>query len=89
MKKNILLVMPKVPYSINDWNLPPIGIVYISSFLKQKGFNIFTLNLTIEKGTIKDIMSDIIQKRNIDIIATGDLVVNYKQLKEDKVRIMV
>lgn len=36
MRKNVLLVLPKVPGAMAMWNVPPIGILYISSSIKKK-----------------------------------------------------
>ena len=81
MAKNILLVLPKVPASMEMWNIPPIGMLYISSALKEGGLNVYNLNLMLEENT-KEAIENIILKNNIDIIATGDLVLNYKAVQE-------
>lgn len=82
MRKNILLVMPKVPYALNDWNIPPVGLLYISASLKNRGFNVYTLNLMLEDLVMEDVLKKYILSNNIDIIATGDLVVNYRAVKD-------
>ena len=56
MRKNILLVMPKVPYALNDWNIPPVGLLYISASLKNRGFNVYTLNLMLEDLVMEDVL---------------------------------
>ncbi len=82
MNKNILLILPKVPGAMEMWNVPPIGILYISSALKSKGFNVYSLNLVLEEGNIKTSVENAIEKNNIDIVGTGDLVLNYRPVKE-------
>lgn len=82
MKKNILLVMPRVPYALNDWNIPPIGIAYVSASLKRNGFRVFNLNLTLENNSIEDSVRNAIELNHIDIVATGDLIVNYRVVKD-------
>ncbi len=82
MKKNILLVLPRVPGALEIWNVPPIGILYVSSSLKKQGFNVYTLNLMLSDEPITDIIKEKIQEFNIDVIGTGDLVLNYRAVKE-------
>ncbi len=80
--KNILLVMPRISYAINDWNIPPVGILYVSACMKKAGLPVYTLNLNLAEGEVGDIISKEIQKNSIDIVCTGDLVVNYKAVQE-------
>lgn len=82
MRKNVLLVLPKVPGAMAMWNVPPIGILYISSSIKKKGFNVYTLNLMLEEGSIQSALENAIKENKIDILGTGDLVLNYKAVKE-------
>lgn len=74
--------MPRIPYSINDWNLPPVGVLYISSYMKTKKLPVFNLNLNIEEGNLYDIMKTAILENDIDIISVGGLIVNYSSIKE-------
>lgn len=82
MKMKVLLVMPKVPYAINDWNIPPVGIAYVSSSMKKMGIEVHNLNLSLSKYETKEAIERAIEEFQIDIVATGDLVVNYKAVKE-------
>ncbi len=81
-KKQVLLVMPKVPYAINDWNIPPVGILYVSSYMKKMGISVHCLNLCICEESPMVVLKRTIQEKHIDIVATGDLVVNYLAVKE-------
>ena len=81
-KKQVLLVMPKVPYAINDWNIPPVGILYVSSYMKKMGISVHCLNLCICEEEPMAALRRTIQEKHIDIVATGDLVVNYPAVKE-------
>ncbi len=81
-KKQVLLVMPKVPYAINDWNIPPIGILYVSSYMKKMGISVHCLNLCISENEPMDELKQTIREKQINIVATGDLVVNYLAVKE-------
>lgn len=80
-KKEVLLVMPNVPCGHKEWPVPPIGIPYISAYMKKAGISVHCLNLCICENPM-DVLKETIQEKNIDIIATGDLVVNYKEVKE-------
>lgn len=81
-KKHVLLVMPKVPYAINDWNIPPVGILYVSSYMKKMGIDVRCLNLCICEEPINVVLERTIRENEIDIVGTGDLVVNYQAVKE-------
>ena len=35
---NVLLVMPKTGYLWDEWATPPIGIAYVSSYLKENRY---------------------------------------------------
>ncbi len=79
---NVLLVMPKVPYAINDWNIPPVGIAYVSSSMKAMGLVVHNLNLSLSEYDTEEAIQRAIEENNIDVVATGDLVVNYQAVKE-------
>ena len=81
-KMNVLLVMPKVPYAINDWNIPPVGILYVSSYMKKIGISVHCLNLCISDEEPCVAVERAIRENGIDIVATGDLVVNYEAVRE-------
>lgn len=81
-RKQVLLVMPKVPYAINDWNIPPVGILYVSSYMKKMGISVHCLNLCICEEPPITVLERVIKEKHIDIVATGDLVVNYLAVRE-------
>lgn len=81
-KKQVLLVMPAVPYTLYDWPIPPVGILYVSSYMKKMGISVHCLNLGICGENPMVEMRRVIQDKQIDIVATGDLVVNYDIVKE-------
>ncbi len=78
----VLLVMPKVPYAINDWNIPPVGIAYVSACMKRAGIEVYNLNLSLSEYDTKDAIERAIDEYGIEIVATGDLVVNYRAVQE-------
>lgn len=78
---NILLVIPRIAYEFLESNCPPIGILYVSSAMKQAGLNVIPLNLILEEGNIEDLIIEKIKEHNIKFVATGGLVANYREVK--------
>lgn len=81
-KINILLVMPKVDIGYQDWSVPPVGIAYVSAALKEKGFQVFNVNLNLESDSMEAVLEREIREHNVDLIGTGGLIVNYHIIKE-------
>jgi radical SAM superfamily enzyme YgiQ (UPF0313 family) len=75
-KLNFLLVMPR----LDSFNVFPLGIPYISSVMKQAGFNVFTLNLNHIDGDTGDIVNNEIEKNGIDVLMTGGLSAHFNKL---------
>lgn len=80
-KKQVLLVMPNVVCDISGWQVPPIGIPYVSAYMKKQGISVHCLNLCICDEPMKTLEQTILQEQ-IDIVATGGLVVNWQEVKE-------
>lgn len=81
-KLNILMVMPKVDIGYQDWPVPPVGIAYVSAALKQAGFSVFHVNMNLETASVSQVLENAILTNDIDLVATGGLVVNYHTIKE-------
>ena len=79
---NVLLVMPKTSGLWDEWATPPIGITYVSSYLKENGVQVYTVNLNLEEEDIETVLRNYIQKYQIDILGTGDLVVYHEKLQK-------
>ena len=79
---NVLLVMPKTGYLWDEWATPPVGIAYVSAYLKANHVNVYTVNMNLEDGSIYDVLEEKIRKYNIDILGTGELVVNFQKIQE-------
>ena len=73
--------MPRIVSTIGEGYYFPLGISYISTAMKQAGFNVFNLNLNHINGIIEDIISNEIIKNNIDVVMTGGLSFQYNSLK--------
>lgn len=80
-KKKVLLVIPNVGCNWGEWPVPPIGIPYVSAYMKKQGISVHCLNLPICDEPMKT-LEQTIRQEQIDIVATGDLVVNYLAVKE-------
>lgn len=79
---NVLLVMPRTGYLWNEWATPPVGIAYVSSYLKSNGVHVYTINMNLEEDDIETVLRKYILENNIDILGTGELVINYDKLQE-------
>lgn len=79
---NVLLVMPRTGYLWDEWATPPVGIAYVSSYLKKNAVHVYTVNLNLEEDDIETVLRKHIEENNIDILGTGELVVNYEKLQE-------
>jgi radical SAM superfamily enzyme YgiQ (UPF0313 family) len=80
----ILMVIPKYNYRKEPdykYNFP-LGLAYILSVIKDKGYSIDCLNMNHLSGKIETILSSAIQKKEYDIICTGSNAMLYSQLKE-------
>lgn len=60
---NQLLVMPRIVSEVEEWYTFPLGIPYVSASLKEKGFNIYTLNLNHIEGSVEGILRSEIKKK--------------------------
>lgn len=81
--KNFLLVVPRFADPGEFYNFP-LGLAYISSYLKSKGFKVFCLNLcNFEKErTTENILAETITTNNINIVCTGGMSCNWDQIDE-------
>lgn len=77
-----LLIMPRLVQTIGDGYSFPLGIAYVSGSMKEAGFDVTTLNLNHVEGTVTDIISEEIERHNIDVVATGGLSFQYPSVRE-------
>lgn len=75
---NILMVMPKSFHG----EFFPIGMAYISSLLKYKGYDVFCLNLNSYDKPDYEILEQHIRKYDIKIVCTGGISLFYAKLKD-------
>ena len=76
-----LIVMPRFIGKTRESYLFPLGIPYISSSLKNAGFQVYTLNLNHLDSPYKE-LQQLILKEKIDVILCGGLSPQFSQLKE-------
>ena len=78
---NYLFVMPRFRQNKEDTYMFPLGIAYVSASLKGVRKNIYCLNLNVNMGEIEEELKKEIEKHQIDVIATGGLTPNFKQIR--------
>lgn len=81
-KMNQLLVMPRFVDKVGKWYHFPLGLPYVSASLKKSGFNIFTINLNNEEGSVEEVLRREISEHNIQIVETGGLSFQYSAIKD-------
>ena len=80
-KSNVLLVIPRYFSTEQCGYIMPMGLLYVSSSLKQSGVaNVFTANLNHIAGEVFDILKEKIDKYDIDIIGTGGISGQYPEI---------
>lgn len=83
----LLVIVPHYyPEDSKKFYLIPLGIMYISAFLKEKGFEVHTLNLNhYPEGKLEETLS----KTSFDAVLTGGLQIHLKIVKKmmDSVRL--
>ena len=74
--KNFLLVVPRFARVGGFYNFP-LGLAYISSSLKSKGFNVHCLNLCHTDEPLNKVLDICIKEKNIDVLGTGGMSQNW------------
>ncbi len=79
---NHLIVVPRIVNTVGDWYQFPLGIAYISSSLRQAGFNVLPLNLNNLEGDVRYIIRSAISRQDIDVVMTGGLTGQYGAIRD-------
>ena len=80
---NFLLVMPKgLGKSPGGYNIFPVGIAYISAYLKGHNFKVITSNLEYHPETTQQLLKSLIEENDIDVICTSGLSRDFPKVKE-------
>jgi radical SAM superfamily enzyme YgiQ (UPF0313 family) len=81
IRQNILLVVPRYFSTEQCGYIMPLGILYVSSSLKQANVaNVFTINLNHAEGDCFDILKQQIDENQIDIIGTGGISGQFQEI---------
>lgn len=73
-RMNVLIVIPKFVRRKNEFYDMPLGLAYISSYLKSSGYSVFALNMNhYVEETEFDVLADYLQNNDIDAVLTGGL----------------
>jgi anaerobic magnesium-protoporphyrin IX monomethyl ester cyclase len=73
--KSICLILPPSPWLISDTDLPFLGPLYLSSYLKDKGFDVTVMDLSGEN------LSDWWPKEHFDVWGITGTSPNFPQMK--------
>jgi anaerobic magnesium-protoporphyrin IX monomethyl ester cyclase len=76
---NYLIVMPLYRENPKEYYQMPLGILYVSSAMKQAGLNVSTLNLNHYENPY-EILKEKIQEDDIDVILSGGLSPQYENI---------
>jgi len=60
----------------------PLGLAYISSYLKSKEYKVVCLNLNHYSEPIEEVLAECIKVHGIDVLCTGGMSTNWKQIEE-------
>ncbi len=80
IKKKYLIVMPRFIQNNGDGYQFPLGICYISSSLKAKGYDVHTMNLNHQESPSD--LEKYIRSHEIDVVMTGGLSVHYQAVRD-------
>ena len=76
---NFLFVTPKDAYRGYIYEFY-IGLAYVSSYMKHRGFNVFCLNTCHCDDPIEQQLSEYINNKQIDVICTGGMSLQFRQI---------
>jgi radical SAM superfamily enzyme YgiQ (UPF0313 family) len=79
--KNYLLALPKESAKVSGHNVFPVGIAYVSAYLKAQGHRVFTANLEFFEETTQDALKRLISEHSIDVLGTSGLSRDYPRVK--------
>ena len=75
----VLIVMPRFSCDTSQYYYQPQGLLFVSSYLKQKGFDVKCLNLN-HYGPKK--LTEVLSSDAFDVVCTGGMHVHYHPVKE-------
>ena len=75
-----LIVAPKYTPTVGVFYEFPLGLAYISSHLKNQGYEVECLNPNHSYEPLEKILTRTIKERRIDVVCTGGLSPHYSQI---------
>lgn len=78
---NFLFVVPKFVGAGQYYSFP-IGLAYVVSYMKHKGFNVFCLNLCHSDDPIEQQLRKSIEDKHIDVVCTGGMSFYWNEVSE-------
>lgn len=78
---NFLFVVPKFAEAGEYYSFP-IGLAYIVSYMRHKGFNVFCLNLCHSDDPIEQQLRKCIEDKHIDVVCTGSMSFYWNEVSE-------
>ncbi len=76
--KKILLLNPPTP-AVERPSIPPLGIAYIASFLREKNIDVDIVDLDLERDKM-DIISDYVLTKNPDVVGISGLTIQMENV---------
>ena len=76
---NFLFVCPKYSNRGGFYHFN-LGLAYISSYMKHKGFSVSCLNLCHYDKPVKRQLAECITNKKIDVICTGGMSINFEEI---------
>ena len=83
-KTKVLLIAPKY-LNTEDFNYNytfPLGLAYVSSVLKNAGYDVTCFNMNHHKGKFEDILYNELNKEKYDFACTGHTGIGYSIVKK-------
>lgn len=81
ISKSVCIIIPPSPWLISDTDLPFLGPLYLSAYLKNKGYDVTVIDLSGEN------ISDWWPKRHFDVWGITGTSPNFPQIKQIAERI--
>lgn len=79
---NLLLVIPRYEIYPDGHYVMPLGILYVSSYLKRNTTcNVFTLNMNHIEGTEEEVLGQALTDNSIDMMGIGGLSGEYSDIQ--------
>ena len=79
--KNFLFVVPRFA-PVGKYYSFPIGMGYVMSSMKQKGFRVFCVNLCHTSDSVEKTLAESIKDNEIDVLCTGAMSFNWNEVND-------